>query len=191
MEFKVIFPECGHATRCRGVLAQSVPASPASQPMIDLHLLPHLCLAGLVAGRARWYFWPVQTSLYFKIHIPSALAAGRRAAAPGREQECVLGRNAGLSYPPASAQTTQHSTVQYSTVQHSTVTMGKWRLVKLLMCSAKYQRLTTEDYIRLGLCPPDQEASTDSGHYVKNDKMVSWSCSHCPHVSCISQPKIF
>ena len=67
----------------------------------------------------------------------------------------------------------QHSIVQYSTVQHSTVTMGKWRLVKLLMCSAKYQRLTTEDYIRLGLCPPDQEASTDSGHYVKNDKMVS------------------
>ena len=52
--------------------------------------------------------------------------------------------------------------------------MGKWRLVKLLMCSAKYQRLTTEDYIRLGLCPPDTEtAGTDSGHYVKNDKMVS------------------
>ena len=86
-------------------------------------------------------------------------------------------RNAGLSYPPASAQTTQYTTVQYSTV-HSTVTMGKWRLVKLLMCSAKYQRLTTEDYIRLGLCPPDQDAGTDSGHYVKNDKMVSWTLDH-------------
>ena len=57
--------------------------------------------------------------------------------------------------------------------------MGKWRLVKLLMCSAKYQRLTTEDYIRLGLCPPDTEtAGTDSGHYVKNDKMVSWTLGH-------------
>ena len=95
------------------------PGLPSPAPMIDLHLLPHLCLAGLVAGRARWYFWPVQTSLYFKIHIPSALAAGRRAAAPGREQECVLGRNAGLSYPPASAQTTQYSTVQHSTGQYS------------------------------------------------------------------------
>ena len=56
--------------------------------------------------------------------------------------------------------------------------MGKWRLVKLLMCSAKYQRLTTEDYIRLGLCPPDTDAGTDSGHYVKNDKMVSWTLGH-------------
>jgi len=41
------------------------------------------------------------------------------------------------------------------------------------MC-AKYQRLTSDDYIRLGLCIPDncQECATGQGHYVKNDKMV-------------------
>ena len=119
-----------------------------------------------------------------------SISAGGRAAGGGTGpgagmcsgEECWAQLSPGLG---------TDNTAQYSTVQHSTVTMGKWRLVKLLMCSAKYQRLTTEDYIRLGLCPPDQEASTDSGHYVKNDKMVSWSCSHCPHVSCISQPKIF
>merc|ERR1712170_151000 len=41
------------------------------------------------------------------------------------------------------------------------------------MC-AKYQRLTSDDYIRLGLCIPEncQECATGQGHYVKNDKMV-------------------
>ena len=53
--------------------------------------------------------------------------------------------------------------------------MGKFSLSRLVMC-AKYQRLSAEDYVRLGLCEyPDQcqDCTDGSGHYVKNDKMVS------------------
>ena len=53
---------------------------------------------------------------------------------------------------------------------------GKFSLTNLIMCVSKYQRLTSEDYIRLGLCLPDcQDCSSGAGHYVKNDKMVSQS----------------
>eukprot|EP00091_Calanus_sinicus_P012712 TRINITY_DN28445_c0_g1_i1.p1 TRINITY_DN28445_c0_g1~~TRINITY_DN28445_c0_g1_i1.p1 ORF type:complete len:140 (-),score=21.19 TRINITY_DN28445_c0_g1_i1:75-470(-) len=53
------------------------------------------------------------------------------------------------------------------------VTMGKFSLTRLIMC-AKYQKLSSEDYIRLGLCMPDScpDCADGSGHYVKNDKMV-------------------
>ena len=52
--------------------------------------------------------------------------------------------------------------------------MGKFSLARLIMC-AKYQRLTSEDYLRLGLCLPDQceDCASGQGHYVKNNKMVS------------------
>jgi len=51
--------------------------------------------------------------------------------------------------------------------------MGKFSLSRLIMCT-KYQRLSSEDYIRLGLCMPDScpDCADGSGHYVKNDKMV-------------------
>ena len=51
--------------------------------------------------------------------------------------------------------------------------MGKFSLTRLIMC-AKYQRLSSEDYIRLGLCMPEScpDCVDGSGHYVKNDKMV-------------------
>ena len=52
--------------------------------------------------------------------------------------------------------------------------MGKFSLTNLIMCVSKYQKLNSEDYIRLGLCLPDcQDCATGPGHYVKNDKMVS------------------
>ena len=54
------------------------------------------------------------------------------------------------------------------------VKMGKFSLTRLIMC-AKYQKLSSEDYIRLGLCLPDScpDCADGTGHYVKNDKMVS------------------
>ena len=57
--------------------------------------------------------------------------------------------------------------------------MAKFNLVRLLMC-AKYKRLTSEDYIRLGLCVPEdcQDCVSGHGHYVKNDKMVSCLCNY-------------
>ena len=52
--------------------------------------------------------------------------------------------------------------------------MGKFSLSNLIMCVSKYQKLNSEDYIRLGLCLPDcQDCASGQGHYVKNDKMVS------------------
>ena len=60
-----------------------------------------------------------------------------------------------------------------SVVYKYLLNMGKFSLSRLIMC-AKYQRLTSEDYIRLGLCDPLScpDCSEGSGHYVKNDKMV-------------------
>ena len=52
--------------------------------------------------------------------------------------------------------------------------MGKFSLSHLIMCVSKYQKLNSEDYIRLGLCLPDcQDCASGQGHYVKNDKTVS------------------
>jgi len=51
--------------------------------------------------------------------------------------------------------------------------MGKFSLSNLIMCVSKYQKLNSEDYIRLGLCLPDcQDCASGQGHYVKNDKTV-------------------
>ena len=53
--------------------------------------------------------------------------------------------------------------------------MGRFSLTRLLMC-AKYERLTAEDYIRLGLCDFQncQDCNNGIGHYVKNNqKLVS------------------
>ena len=64
--------------------------------------------------------------------------------------------------------------------------MGKFSLTNLIMCVSKYQKLNSEDYIRLGLCLPDcQDCATGPGHYVKNDKMVSHtqSCPPSPHLT--------
>ena len=68
--------------------------------------------------------------------------------------------------------------------------MGKFSLARLVMC-AKYQRLTSEDYVRLGLCLPDncQDCAQGHGHYVKNDKMVSKDPSSENH--CQKVPKYF
>ena len=62
----------------------------------------------------------------------------------------------------------------YYNVCIQSVNMGKFSLARLIMC-AKYQRLTSDDYLRLGLCLPDQcqDCASGQGHYVKNDKMVS------------------
>jgi len=50
--------------------------------------------------------------------------------------------------------------------------MGKFSLSRLLAC-ARYQRLSSEDYIRLGLCMPDTcpDCTQGHGHYVKNDNI--------------------
>jgi len=53
--------------------------------------------------------------------------------------------------------------------------MGKFSLTNLIMCVSKYQKLSSEDYIKLGLCLPDcQECPSQhcAGHLLKNDKMV-------------------
>ena len=56
--------------------------------------------------------------------------------------------------------------------------MGKFSLTNLIMCVSKYQKLNSEDYIRLGLCLPDcQDCATGSPGHLKNDKMVSHSQS--------------
>lgn len=53
--------------------------------------------------------------------------------------------------------------------------MGKFSLTNLIMCVSKYQKLNSEDYIRLGLCLPDCQDCSSSGpaNCGKNDKMVS------------------
>ena len=52
--------------------------------------------------------------------------------------------------------------------------MGKFSLTNLIMCVSKYQKLNSEDYIRLGLCLPDcQDCASGSPGHLKNDKMVS------------------
>jgi len=53
--------------------------------------------------------------------------------------------------------------------------LPKFSLARLVMCGGGYQRLTSQEYLRLGLCLPDSCpdcAEGGSGHYVKNDKMV-------------------
>ena len=52
--------------------------------------------------------------------------------------------------------------------------MGKFSLTRLVMCG-KYERLSSADYMRLGLCIPEQcrDCQQGVGHYVKNDTMVS------------------
>ena len=69
--------------------------------------------------------------------------------------------------------------------------MGKFSLARLVMC-AKYQRLTSEDYVRLGLCLPDncQDCAQGVGHYVKNDKMVSKDPARSENY-CQKVPKYF
>ena len=54
--------------------------------------------------------------------------------------------------------------------------LPKFSLARLVMCGGGYQRLSSQEYLRLGLCLPDSCpdcAEGGSGHYVKNDKMVS------------------
>merc|ERR1711971_362561 len=53
--------------------------------------------------------------------------------------------------------------------------LPKFSLARLVMCGGGYQRLSSQEYLRLGLCLPDSCpdcAEGGSGHYVKNDKMV-------------------
>ena len=61
--------------------------------------------------------------------------------------------------------------------------MGKFSLSNLIMCVSKYQKLNSEDYIRLGLCLPDCQDCSSSGpaNCGKNDKMVSHTIS-LPHI---------
>jgi len=51
--------------------------------------------------------------------------------------------------------------------------MRKFSLRRLVTC-AKYEKLTSEDYLRLRLCLPDTcpDCSGGQGHYVKNDNMI-------------------
>lgn len=51
--------------------------------------------------------------------------------------------------------------------------MGKFSLARLVVCG-RYERLCSQDYLRLGLCLPDScpDCQGGGGHYVKNDKMV-------------------
>merc|ERR1711953_1577308 len=53
--------------------------------------------------------------------------------------------------------------------------LPKFSLARLVMCGGGYQRLSSQEYLRLGLCLPDSCPDCSeggSGHYVKNDKMV-------------------
>lgn len=54
--------------------------------------------------------------------------------------------------------------------------MGKFSLTNLIMCVSKYQKLNSEDYIRMGLCLPDCQdcRATGQGHYthLKSDHTV-------------------
>ena len=55
--------------------------------------------------------------------------------------------------------------------------LPKFSLARLVMCGGGYQRLSSQEYLRLGLCLPDSCPDCSeggSGHYVKNDKMVSF-----------------
>ena len=110
-----------------------------------------------------------QTSLGFKIytHIPQD-QTGQKSAGRVSVKECAVQTVPGYSH---------QSTLDVGRVvkyRSDTSIMGKFSLARLIMC-AKYQRLTSEDYIRLGLCVPDncQDCVDGQGHYVKNDKMVS------------------
>jgi hypothetical protein len=53
--------------------------------------------------------------------------------------------------------------------------MGRFSLSRLLTCG-RYERLTSEDYLRLGLCQPQTcpDCAGGQGHYVKNDKLVGF-----------------
>ena len=143
----------------------------------------------------RWYFrllcasWPLsQTSSHFKIYIPGMPRLWATATARPGAQECLArlwGWNAGLvsSHHP----TETHVII---IIPGDIIIMGKFSLARLVMC-AKYQRLTSEDYVRLGLCLPDncQDCVQGHGHYVKNDKMVSQDPSSENH--CQKVPKYF
>ena len=127
-----------------------------------------------------------QTSSHFKIYIPGMPRLRAAATARPGAQECLAGlwgRNAGLvsSHTPTEADTI---------IIPADIIMGKFSLARLVMC-AKYQRLTSEDYVRLGLCIPDncQDCVQGHGHYVKNDKMVSKDPSSDNH--CQKVPKYF
>merc|ERR1711962_420259 len=53
--------------------------------------------------------------------------------------------------------------------------LPKFSLARLVMGGGGYQRLSSQEYLRLGLCLPDSCPDCSeggSGHYVKNDKMV-------------------
>ena len=143
----------------------------------------------------RWYFrlcphaWPLRNQFSFQnLHSWDAATgdSGRlRRPGPGL-RNAWPGRSAGSVTSP-------HRTEADTSVIISadiTSSMGKFSLARLVMC-AKYQRLTSEDYVRLGLCLPDncQDCAQGHGHYVKNDKMVSKeprSEIHCQKV-----PKYF
>merc|ERR1711874_227252 len=64
------------------------------------------------------------------------------------------------------------------TLSHTITTtdMGKFSLTNLIMCVSKYQKLNSEDYIRMGLCLPDCQdcRATGQGHYthLKSDHTV-------------------
>ena len=56
--------------------------------------------------------------------------------------------------------------------------LPKFSLARLVMCGGGYQRLSSQEYLRLGLCLPDSCPDCSeggSGHYVKNEKMVSFN----------------
>jgi len=54
-----------------------------------------------------------------------------------------------------------------------TSSMGRFSISKLIMCG-QYQKLTSQDYLRLGLCVSQDclDCHGGQGHYVKNDGML-------------------
>ena len=70
----------------------------------------------------------------------------------------------------------RHQSTQTCSVSN-TADMGKFSLTNLIMCVSKYQKLNSEDYIRMGLCLPDCQdcRATGQGHYthLKSDHTVS------------------
>ena len=114
--------------------------------------------------------------------LPGQTSFSTNISVPGRPGgEAGMGQRRGMQSPGAviSLSSTLGRAGRVLSVCGSVETMAKFNLVRLLMC-AKYKRLTSEDYIRLGLCVPEdcQDCVNGHGHYVKNDKMVSCLCNY-------------
>ena len=127
------------------------------------------------------------TSSHFKIYIPGMprLATLGGCGGPARGWG-MPGRGGALGQLAVTIRLRR----TWSSSGDTSSDMGKFSLARLVMC-AKYQRLTSEDYVRLGLCLPDncQDCAQGHGHYVKNDKMVSKDPSSENH--CQKVPKYF